>query len=65
MMTPKQQLEEQNRLANKYRKEACHLYIVSPYRQGVYIKHRLAGKSMTEAKELTRTNGMKDGKYYS
>ena len=62
MKTPSQELAELTRLSNQYRREAQKIGIASPFRQGIFIKHRLAGKSMLEAKELTRTNGMKDGK---
>lgn len=55
MKTTKQKLDERNRKSNEYRKEANKLFdIVSPTRQSWYIKARLAGKTMEEAKELAR-----------
>lgn len=54
MKRHKLSIQEQNRLANVYRREAQKLEIGSPFRQKLYIDARIAGKTEEAALAIAR-----------
>jgi hypothetical protein len=47
-------IQEKNRLANIYRREAREMGQVSPFRQSLFIKSRIKGKTKEEALIISR-----------